>query len=486
MHARHERVDLLRGALVIDGERHEEASGGSLEHINPATSRAQRRFPLAGTKEVDVAVAAARSALSGWREWTPVARRDLILRIAASTLEHADELATILTLETGAPLIVTRNSAAGLAAWFQYYAGWIDKVVGETVSHSATGVDFTLLEPFGVVAKILTWNAPLGGVGMGVSPALAAGCTVVVKPPELAPFSSVRFAEICELAGLPPGVLNVIPGGPEGGQALVSHPGVDKISFTGGPATAARIQAASSDALTPLVLELGGKSANLVFADANLEVAVGQAASITLLTGQVCTAPSRLLVDERVYDEVVDQVVARVSSVRMGDPFEDGVTVGPVISSAARDRIVGLVERAVAGGARIVCGGGRPGGELADGFFVEPTVLVDVDNKSEIGQTEVFGPVLCVMRFRDEDEAVDIANDSPFGLAAYVHTADLNRALRLAQRLDAGTIGINGGTAPAGNRAPYGGFKDSGYGKEGGREGILEFLRVKNVNIALR
>jgi len=477
----------LPAGLLIDGKLIDTASGGEYEHVNPATGRVQQSTPLAGAPEIDAAVAAARSAFADWRRWAPTRRRDVLQELARLIRRDAEEFVLINALETGTPVSQQRPRLPDIAARFDYYAGWIDKLYGATIPLSPGKVlDFTLLEPVGVVAKVLTWNTPLGGIGIGVAPALAAGCTVVIKPTELAPFAAVRFGQLCLEAGLPAGVVNVVPGGADAGAALVRHPDIDKISFTGGTATATHIQRAAADSLTPLVLELGGKSASLVFPDADLDRLCAFSKIITSINGQGCTLPTRLLVHEAIYDEAVPRVVSALAEVRVGDPLDDEVGMGPVISDAACTRILGLIERARTSGAgELLLGGERLGGELADGYFVPMTIFGDVDPASEIAQTEVFGPVLTITRFAGEDEAIALANGTRYGLAAYVHTRDIDRALRLAGELVAGNIGINGHGAPAGYAAPFGGVKDSGYGREGGRDGIMEFLTTKNVAIAL-
>jgi aldehyde dehydrogenase (NAD+) len=477
---------VLPTGVLVGGDWVQETSVGTLPHYNAATGKVQRHFAAAGAAEVDAAVAAARAALPAWRAWRPVDRRDLLRRLADMLRAEAADFAAISTLEAGMIGPLAAFQAPRAAEWIDYYAGWADKIEGATVPMPGA-FDYTVHEPIGVVAVILTWNGPTGTIGMKVPAALAAGCTVVLKPAELAPFSAVRFGKLCLDAGFPPGVVNVVPGGADAGDALVRHPGVDKISFTGGPATAQRIQAACAETLTPLLLELGGKSANLVFADADLDVAAQKsAAGIAGMSGQACVAPTRLLVQDGVYDEVVERVLGHLSKLRLGDPRSPDTTMGPVISGAAADRIVGSVDRARREhSGELLLGGERAGGDLADGYFVPPTVFGDVDPTSDLAQNELFGPVLSVVRFHDEAEAVAIANATAFGLAAYVHTSNVSRALRLASQLDAGNVSINGGAVVAGPYGPFGGFGRSGYGKEGGLAGLLEYTRTKNVNIAL-
>jgi aldehyde dehydrogenase (NAD+) len=319
---------------------------------------------------------------------------------------------------------------------------------------------------------------------MKIPAALAAGNTVVVKPSELTPFTGELFMELVEAAGIPKGVVNILPGDAEAGQALVAHPLVQKVSFTGGPITAQKILETCAAHMKPSVMELGGKSANLVFADADLGAACfhGVFLPVATMTGQGCAFPTRMLVERPVYDEVVDRVAAIAKSIAVGDPFEPSTISGPVVNEAALERILGVIERAKLDGARLVTGGARLGGPLADGYFIEPTVFADVDPYSELGQTEVFGPVLSLMPFDTDDEAIEIANCTPYGLSAYVQTANLNRALRMAEELEAGEVLINGARNLAIHR-PFGGLGKSGFGKEGGRAGIEEFLRTKSVGI---
>jgi aldehyde dehydrogenase (NAD+) len=370
------------------------------------------------------------------------------------------------------------------ANWLRYYAGWCDKLDGELLPAEG-GLGYVKLEPYGVIAAIPPWNGSMMGMGQKCGPALAAGNTVVAKPPELAPFGMLRFAELAIEAGLPPGVLNVVTGGAATGDALVRHTDIDKISFTGGCATARLMMAAAAENLTPLALELGGKSANIVFPDADLDGAANLAAMFGtgLLSGQGCALPTRMYVHDDVYDEVADKVAAIISSLPVGDPLDPGTFVGPVVSEAAMERILGVIERARSDGATLLAGGERLGGDLANGWFVAPTVFGDVDHDSDLARNEVFGPVQAILRFSTEEEAVAKANDSDFGLAAYLHTRDSSRLQRMTDALQAGSVVANGmgGIGPG---APFGGYKQSGFGREGGRAGIEEFLQRKMVFIA--
>ena len=477
-----EHTACLETELVIGDRRIGSSKGGELEHIDPATGAVSKSFPLASLDELDEAVAAARTAFEQWRRWAPDARRDVLFKLADLLEARGEELGTIIALEGGQPFSPMAGWYPSL--WFRYYAGWADKLTGERINaYPLPGVDFTAPEPMGVVGLFVASNGPLGFCAMGGAPALAAGCCLVIKSPEIAPFSALTFGRLCLEAGIPPGVVNVVNGGPDIGHAMASHPGIDKISFTGGVATARKLAAACASTLKPMVLELGGKSANIVFDDADLAQVIPQAARWTFNAGQGCTMPTRLLVQRSRYPEVVDGVADLVSKVVIGRPFDPGVTMGPVITEAAADRILDIVREAESSGAgALITGGNRVGGDLASGFFVEPTILVDVDNASAIAQTEIFGPVLCVIPFDNEDEAIALANDTQYGLAAYAHTRDMARARRLVDTLTAGSVQINStGPVSLSPAAPFGGMKQSGYGRQGSRLGIEEFLSIKNV-----
>jgi aldehyde dehydrogenase (NAD+) len=478
-------TELPVGMLIGDTWRGT-GSSGTLPHVDPATGQVHGEVALAGTSEVDEAVTAARAAFVEWRRWHPAERRRLLQRLMDLMDRSRDELVAVSALESGIPVQVGGAIVQMGLDWGESAATWADKITGEVVPTPSNVFDYAAAEPYGVVAVILTWNGPAASLGISVMPALAAGCCVVVKPSELAPFSSLVFARLCQEAGLPPGVVNVVTGDGSAGAALVAHPGVDKVSFTGGIATARAISQACSQRLTPLLLELGGKSANIVFDDADLNKALQSALSITALSGQACIVPSRLLIQDSIYDRFVETVTGTLSQIPVGDPFDDQTLMGPVINETACERILGFVERARdAGSGKLLIGGERLGGSLANGYYVPPTVFGDVDNASEIAQREVFGPVLSVLRFNDEDEAIVLANDTEYGLAAYVHTRDLSRAIRVAGALDAGNVGVNGGGAMGGPEAPFGGVKQSGYGREGGKAGVLEFIRLKNVMVDL-
>jgi aldehyde dehydrogenase (NAD+) len=471
-----------QGHLIGDTWR-SSAVGGVYEHRYAATGGVHAEVGLAGAGDIDAAVNAARDAQPAWGATAPAARAAILFRLADLLEHHADEAAAIGALDNGTPINVMRpgNYAAN---WVRYYAGWCDKLDGEVLPVGGPGMAYVRVEPYGVIAAIPPWNGSMMGMGQKVAPALAAGNAVVVKTPELAPFGMLRFAELALEAGVPAGVLNVVTGDGVAGDALVRQAGIDKISFTGGGATARRIMTAAAEHLTPLALELGGKSANIVFADADLDVAASMSAILgaALLSGQGCALPTRLYVHDDVYDEVAGKVVATIESLAVGDPLDPSVLIGPVVSEPALERIMAMIDRAGNDGAALLTGGHRMGGEHADGYFIAPTVFGNVDHDSELARTEVFGPVLAMLRFSTEDEVIAKANDSGFGLAAYVHTRDASRTHRVAHALEAGTVTANGFPAMFPG-APFGGYKQSGFGREGGRAGIEEFLRRKTIHV---
>ena len=475
--------------LIIGGRDVVETSSGSITHINPSTGRPQREVLLGGVREVDDAVLAARAASKAWRQESGARRRDLLHALSLLIEREADTLATLAVLEMGA----TRSSMLHgqlpmVKSWFAYYGGWADKIDGLYASDASSGAfDFVLPEPYGVVAIILPWNGPLGSLAMKAVPALAAGNTLVIKPPELAPFLAIRFAELARDAGFPDGVINVIVGGPDVGDALVRHAGVDKISFTGSPATARHILAAAAAPITPTLLELGGKSANIIFSDADFEKAASYSASMPFSNaGQICVCPSRVLVDDAIFDSFVARVAELAEAIEIGDPLEDATVMGPMFSKAGRDRVLEYAHRAaLLPGAEIVAGGTVGSGEFADGWFIRPTIIVDPDPSSELSQTELFGPIVTIHRFKSEDEAIRIANGTEFGLAAYVHTENMGRALRVARSIEAGGIYINRSYPVQNPNLPFGGIGSSGYGREGGRAGLDEFIKLKSISVEM-
>ena len=471
--------------LVIGGKDLLDGSGGVHEHVNPSTGLAQAEIPLGGATEVDQAVVAAQTAFtSTWGPMRPADRRRLLTRFADLLETKREEFATIATLEMGLCTSMSQQIDAGFA-WTHYYAGWADKIEGIVASGYSPEDEFgyTLAEPYGVIGHIITWNAPMLSLGMKVPASLAAGNTVVIKPAEFTPFTALLFVDLAREAGIPDGVINVVQGRGVAGEALVRHPAVGKVSFTGGPATAKRIMATAAESLKPVLFELGGKSPNLLFADAELEAAVPYAAAFAMsCVGQGCALPTRLLVEESIYDEVVETVVGTVDSLPVGDPLDPATYFGPLVNAAAQDRVVDMIDKARTQHAGVL----RTGGVRMDapGCFVEPTVFVDVDNKSDLAQQEVFGPVLAVTKFRDEEHAVELANDTRYGLSAYVQSRDVRRINRLVPRLRAGTVFVNQGPNPITQPGrPFGGVGLSGFGREGGKAGLDEFLMIKGVGV---
>jgi aldehyde dehydrogenase (NAD+) len=401
---------------------------------------------------------------------------------------NRDEFARMAALDGGTPLVAGERMTDTAIGWVRYYAGWCDKLSGELISTFDTRGEFayTAPEPVGIVGIIITWNGPVISLAMKVAPALAAGNCVIVKPAEITPFAPELFMRLAREAGVPDGVLSIMPGTAAAGEALVRHSKVGLITFTGGPITARKIMAACAEAIKPSVMELGGKSASLMFPDCDIDAACQRAIfwTIGVLSGQGCALPTRLLVHADIYDEVLEKLTAIASQFKVGDPFDPGVMVGPLINAAAVERVMGMFDRVrESGSGRFVLGGQRCGGTLANGNFIEPTIIADADPDSEIAQVEIFGPALVVMKFHDEDEAVAIANNSEYGLAAYIQSNELKRVHRLAERLNAGGIYVNG-AVQVNPHTPFGGIGISGFGKEGGRAGIDEFLRYKTVAIA--
>ncbi len=473
--------------LHLGHEQRTTGSGGTRAHIHPVSGEEIAVIPLAGSAEVEDAVARAVAAQEGWRNLAPEARRDMLFRLADLIEGKTGEFARMAALDGGTPLFQGERGVATAVAWTRYYAGWCDKLTGDLMSTFQTRGEFSynVPEPIGIVGIINTWNGPLIGLGMKVSAALAAGNCVICKPAEITPFAPELFAQCARQAGVPDGVLSILPGTGEAGDAIVRHPKVRKISFTGGPITARKILAAAAEQIKPTVMELGGKSASLMFPDCDIQKACERAMfwTIGILSGQGCALPTRLLVHADIYDEVLEKLTALAARFKVGDPMEAGVMVGPVINAAAVTRIEGMFDRVrETGSGRFLIGGNRCGGALAQGNFIEPTIIADVDPDSEIAQVEVFGPALVVIKFSDEDEAVAIANNSEYGLAAYIQSNDLALVHRVSERLNAGGVYVNG-AMQINPHTPFGGVGISGFGKEGGKAGIEEFLHYKTVSI---
>lgn len=482
-------VTLPSGAMLIGDEWVTGSSGGLYEHVYAHTGQVNATIEMAGALEVDRAVAAAWKAQKQWMAMSVDVRRDLLIKLADAVLAHTEELALINTADYAVPIVGSSVHPAQLERFLRYYAGYVDKAHGQTAPVSNFPNDLQLIErePYGVVGVIVPWNGPLFVIGMNVAPALAAGNAVIIKPPELAPLGPLRFGELCLEVGLPPGLVNVLPGGPEGGDALVRHPGVRKIHFTGGGHTAKMINVAAAENLTPVATELGGKSPALVFDDCDLDATAMTIAFAGPIgqSGQSCACSSRILVQESIYDDFMARFLGVVQAMPIGDPLNPENMMGPVISQQACDRITSAIDQAVDQKyGEVLTGGNRIGGDLKDGFYIEPTVFAGVDNRSPLATVEHFGPVVSVMRFKDEEEALALANDTDYGLVAYVATTNLNRGIRVTRALEAGTVWVN--TIPdIVPQSPYGGYKQSGVGRAGGVEGLHEFQQVKTIRFAL-
>jgi aldehyde dehydrogenase (NAD+) len=474
-----------RHRMLIDGAWRDASDGTTFDSVNPFTGRAWATAPSATEQDVDDAVRAARRAFAEgpWSTSTPLQRATLLRRFGDLIRENADELARIQVLENGKLIREVGGQTLALANHCYFFAGVAESPLGETLASSVPNMQvFTVREPIGVVAAITPWNSPLALLLWKLCPALAAGNTVVVKPSEVTPVSTLVLARLLGEAGYPDGVVNVVTGAGAAGAALAAHPEVDKIAFTGSTAVGKQIAATAAQRLARVSLELGGKSPNIVFPDADLPNAVnGVISGIFAATGQTCMAGSRVLVHADIYDEFCAALVERTERIKVGDPMDPATEMGTVASRAQYDKVLHYIDVAKEDGATLAAGGGRPEDpQLADGLFVRPTVFTEVHNQMRIAREEVFGPVAVVIRFSDEDEAVAIANDTSFGLAAGVWTNDLARAHRMVRRLRAGSVWVNN-YRKTNHVAPFGGFKESGIGRENGFHAIEEYTEVKTV-----
>jgi acyl-CoA reductase-like NAD-dependent aldehyde dehydrogenase len=479
---------LAPGRLYIGGEWVDAVSGATFDVEDPAREEVLTAVAEAAAADVDLAVRAAREAFEGgeWREMTARQRGKLLWQMAQRLEERKDEFARTETLNNGKPLFESGIDMAMTIQTFEYYAGWTTKIEGETIPVSVPNqFNYTLREPIGVVGAIVPWNFPLNLASWKVAPALAAGCTVILKPATETPLTALLLADVASEVGLPPGVLNVVPGGGStAGEALVAHPGVDKIAFTGSTGVGQRIAKVAADTVKRVSLELGGKSPNIVFADANLPIAAkGALNGIFYGKGEVCAAGSRLLVEGTAHHQMVEMVAEGAAGLKVGDPFEKGTRIGAVVSEKQMETVLGYIEKGVEEGAEVVAGGGRA--DIRPGYFVEPTVFDGVRPDMTIAQEEIFGPVLATLTFDDVDEAIERANDSMYGLAAAVWTSDIKKAHYVASRLKAGTVWINTYNLydPA---SPFGGYKQSGYGRDLGRHALEQYTQVKSVWVDLR
>jgi acyl-CoA reductase-like NAD-dependent aldehyde dehydrogenase len=475
--------------LFIGGQWVDAETEQTIEVINPATGAVFAKVQAGGAGDIDKAVKAARQAFESgpWPAMNGTERAKLLWRLADAIEANADEIGLVESLDNGMPMMMAKFGAAlGSANNLRYNAGWAGKVLGETIEgHYPNRHVYTLKQPVGVVGAITPWNFPLPMEVAKIAPALAAGCTVVLKPAELTPLTAIKLAQLIEQCGFPPGVVNIVTGyGDPAGKALVEHPDVDKISFTGSTATGKWIVQAAAGNLKRVSLELGGKSPNLIFPDADLEKAIpGAAMSIFGNAGQVCVAGSRLYVHKDVFDKVVDGVSGMAKSLRVGPGQDPDTQMGPLISQKQLERVSGYIASGKEEGAEVVVGGERAGNQ---GYFMQPTVLAETNREMRVVREEIFGPVVCAMPINDDDieKIARTANDTTYGLAAYIWTRDMSVAHKLAKKVQAGTVSINGsaGIDPA---VPFGGFKQSGWGRENGFEGAEHFFETKTVSMAL-
>jgi aldehyde dehydrogenase (NAD+) len=467
--------------LLIDGVRVPASSGRSFETLNPATGEVLARVAEADAADVDAAVRSARAAFEGsWGHMKASERGALLLKLADLIRRNEDELVQLESLDSGKPVsAIRRQDLPAVIDTLTYYAGMADKINGQVIPARPDALTYTVREPLGVVGAIIPWNFPLM-IGMWkIAPALACGCTVVLKPAEITPLTALRIGELAFEAGFPAGVLNVVPGfGKVAGQALVDHPDVDKVTFTGSPVVGRQILQSSAGNLKRVTLELGGKSANIIFPDADIDAAVKAAsAGIFFNTGQVCSAGSRILVHHSIHDEVVERLAARAQTTRIGNPQDTSTGMGPLVSEVQMKRVLDYIEIGRNEGAALVTGGSRHGNA---GYFVEPTVFAGVRHEMRISQEEIFGPVAAVIPFQDEEDALRIANGTVYSLAAGVWTGDIGRAHRFTRRLKAGTVWVNT-YGPTDIRLPWGGARDSGFGREHGEAAIDNFTEPKVV-----
>lgn len=470
----------VREKLFIGGQWVDPAGSDRIEVVNPSTEEPMGSIPEGTPEDVDRAVAAAREAFEGWSQTPRERRAELLRAIAAGLEERGEEIAATISAELGMPLKLSRRIQAGLPV---SDFGSMPDLMEEVAWEQEVGNSLVVLEPLGVAGAITPWNYPLHQICAKVAPALAAGCTVVLKPSEVAPLNAFVLAEVIEAAGAPAGAFNLVTGfGPVVGEAIAAHPGVDIVSFTGSTRAGKRVAEVAAETVKAVTLELGGKSPTVILDDADLAEAVPDGvAKCFLNSGQTCNALTRMLVPRRKLEEAAQIAAAAAQKFTPGDPFDEATRLGPLVSETQRDRVREYIEKGIEEGAELVTGGAEPPEGAENGYFVRPTVFSGVDNSMTIAQEEIFGPVLSIIPYEDEDDAVRIANDSQYGLAGAVWSADRDRALRIARRMQTGQVDVNGATFNP--LAPFGGYKQSGHGRELGRFAIEEYLQPKAVQL---
>ena len=470
-------------APFINGKFCRSRNAQKIPQVNPATEKVFAQVAAATESDLNAAVEGAQKAyLNGWRDMAPGKRTEILFKISRALRENIEQIAQLECRNVGKPISDARDEAGLGARVFEYYAGAITKFFGQTIPVSRGGFDFTLRQPMGVVAAIVPWNFPFPIACWKVAPALAAGNCVILKPASQSSLTALLLGQIAHEAGLPPGVLQVLPGpGGKMGEALVNHPLVRKVSFTGSTEVGSKIMALAARDLKRVSLELGGKSPNIVFADADIEQAAANSPmSVFANTGQDCCARSRVFVERKVYDRFVELFVAATKKITVGDPAKDSTQVGPLVSAAQRTVSEKFIAEAKKAGRTIACGGGRP---FAKGFYLEPTVLLDVKPSDRVWREEVFGPVVCIRPFDDEAEMLREVNDSPYGLSGSLWTNDLKRALRVSRQIESGVISINTHSSVH-VEAPFGGFKQSGLGRDLGMAAMEGYTELKNIYVA--